>query len=215
MLYLIDRRREGARTPPIRRVIRPVDEKQRVAFDHLFDAAQQSGSNTLIDYNLPYPKSDFLNYLCDWRGLVVHGSPNPDLDVLQPIRKSGDDNEFGNRQQVFASPDAIWAMWFAILDKSKFKLTRNGCVRVGVGPGRIKYYHFELPKSNKDNRPFIEGTIYIARAEDFPDKRPYPLLDHFNAEIEEWGSTNPITPLARIKVTPEDFPYLDQVQFSL
>ena len=57
--------------------------------------------------------------------------------------------------------------------------------------------------------------MYITRAGDFPDKRPYPLLDHFNAEIEEWGSTNPITPLARIKVKPEDFPYLDQVQFNL
>jgi len=215
ILYLIDRHRDGATVPPIQRVIRPPDEKQRTAFDNLFDSAQQSGPNTLIDYDLPYPKSDFLNYLCDWRGLVLHGSPAHDLDVLQPVRKSGDDNEFGNRQQIFGSPDAIWAMWFAILDKSKFNLTRNGCVRVGVGPGRIKYYHFELPKSNKENRPFREGMMYITRAEDFPDKRPYPLLDYFNAEIEEWGSTNPITPLARIKVRPEDFPYLDQVQFNL
>jgi hypothetical protein len=215
VIYLINRRKEGATVPPIRRVIRPVDEKQRIAFDYLFDSAQQSGPNTLIDYNLPYPKSDFLNYLCDWRGLVVHGSPMHDLDTLQPIRKSGDSNEFGNRQQIFCSPDAMWAMWFAILDKSKYNLTRNGCVRVGLGAGRIKYYHFELPKSNRENIPFTEGMIYIARASDFPDKRPYPLLDHFNAEIEEWGSTNPITPLARIKVRPEDFPYLDQVQFSL
>lgn len=214
VLYSIERRKEGG-TPPIRRIIRPVEEEQRLAFDHLVDSAQQSGPNTLIDYNLPYPKSDFLNYLCDWRGYVLHGSPVHDLDVLQPIRKSGDNNEFGNRQQIFGSPDAIWAMWFAILDKSKFNRTSNGCVRVGLGAQRIKYYHFELPKSNKENFPFTQGMMYITRASDFPDKRPYPLLEYFNAEIEEWGSTNPITPLARIKVDPKDFPYLNQVQFCL
>lgn len=107
---------EGAAVAPIRRAVKPPDEKQRIAFDHLFDSAQERGPSTLIDYNLPCSKSDFLNYLCDWRGLVMHGSSLHDLDVLKPIRMSGDNNEFGNRQQIFASPDAMWAMWFAILD---------------------------------------------------------------------------------------------------
>ena len=57
--------------------------------------------------------------------------------------------------------------------------------------------------------------IYIARAEDFPEHHPYPLLDRFDAEIEEWGSATPVTPLARLPVKPEDFPYLDKVQFYL
>lgn len=215
ILYLINRRMEGATSAPIRRVIHPLEQEKRSAFDQLIDAALQRGPNTLIEYNLPYPKSEFLNYVCDWRGFVLHGSPMHDLYVLKPIRRSGDNNEFGNRQQIFGSPDAIWAMWFAILDKSKLNFTRNGCVRVGVGPHRVKYYHFELPKSSKQDYPFTEGMLYITRAEDFPDKRPYPLLDHFHAEIEEWGSTNPIIPIARIQVKPEDFPYLKQVQYNL
>lgn len=214
VIYLVNRRMEGG-TAPIRRVVRPVEEEKRSAFDQLFDSALRSGPNALIDYSLPYAKSDFLNYLCDWRGYVMHGSPLPDLDVLAPLRKSRDNNEFGNRQQIFGSPDAMWAMWFAILDKSKYNLTNNGCVRVGLGPQRVKYYHFELPKSNRENKPFTPGMIYIASTKDFPDKRPFPLLDHFSAEIEEWGSINPITPLARIKVKPEDFPYLDRVRFNL
>ncbi|HSL43263.1 MAG TPA: hypothetical protein VK897_07520, partial [Anaerolineales bacterium] len=112
-VYRIQRRRDGSAIGPIRRRILPVPEEKRIAFDRLLDSARDRGSNTLIDYNLPYPKSDFLNYLCDWRGFVMHGSPLQDLDVLQPIRQSRDNNEFGNRQQIFASPDAIWAMWFA------------------------------------------------------------------------------------------------------
>ena len=145
----------------------------------------------------------------------MHGSPLHDLDMLKPIRKSGDNNEFGNRQQIFGSPDAMWAMWFAILDKSKYNQTRNGCVRVGLGSGRIKYYHFELPKTNRENKPFAEGTLYVTRPSDFPDKRPFPLLDYLNAEVEEWGSVKPVSPLARIRVTPEEFPFLEQVQFNI
>ena len=44
------------------------------------------------------------------------------------------------RQQIFASPNAIWAMWFAILDKGKFNLTRNGSVSVGRGNRRRTFH---------------------------------------------------------------------------
>jgi len=154
IIYTINRRQDGAKIPPIRRRVKPAPREQSLAFDRMIDTALADGHNTLINYSLPYPKADFLNYLCDWRGFVAHGSPLHELDKLQPIRKSGDNNEFGNRQQIFCSPDAIWAMWFAI-------------------------------------------------------------LDWFDGEIEEWGSTQPITPLARIRVSPQDFPYLDKVQFRL
>jgi len=195
--------------------VRPVDETRKQAFDYLLDSALIGNPRVPIRYNLAYPKFEFLNYICDWRGFVVHGSSLADLAMLKPIRKSSDDNEFGNRQQIFASPDAIWAMWFAILDKTKCSLTRNGSVRIGRGKQRVKYYHFELPKANKADQPFAEGMIYITRAQDFPDKRPYPALNWFDAEIEEWGSTQPVTPLAKIRVAPRDFPYLDQVQYLL
>ena len=215
LIYLVNRRMEGAKVAPIRRKVARVDEARKQAFDRLLAGALASDPRIPMDYELPYPKSEFLNYVCDWRGYVAHGSPLHDLEVLQPIRKSSDKSEFGQRQQIFCSPDAMWAMWFAILDKDKFNLTRNGSVRVGRDGRRIKYYHFELPKINKENAPFTEGMIYIATAQDFPDKRPYPILDFFDGEIEEWGSAEPVKPLARMRVSPRDFPYLDKVQFSL
>lgn len=215
VLYSINRRMEGGRIPPIRRVVGPIDPERRQAFDMLFDSALANATLSPIGYNLPYPIADFLNYLCDWRGVVAHGSQLNDLEVLEPVRYSHDDNEFGNRQQIFCSPDANWAMWFAILDKNKYGGTRNGCVRVGLGAQRVKYYHFELPTSTKNDPPFANGTIYLAQASDFPDHRPYPLLDWFNAEVEEWGSIHPVKPLTKIRVTPQDFPYFDKVQFSL
>lgn len=209
------RQREGTKYPPIRRKVQLVNGVRKQMFDDLLEKALASDPRVPMEYDLPFPKAEFLNYICDWRGYVLHGSPLHDLDVLQPIRKSSDKSEFGNRQQIFCSPDANWAMWFAILEKGKFNQTRNGSLRVGRGDRRVKYYHFELPKRNQENPPFTEGMLYIARAEDFPDKRPFPILDWFDAEIEEWGSTHPVSPLARIRISPQDFPYLDQVQFSL
>ncbi len=211
--YRFERRKSPI--PPIRRYVHTLPADEQTLFDGLLDASMEMGSNHLIDYCLSYPKVDFLNYICDWRGYVAHGSLVQDLAVLEPIRYSQDSSEFGNRQQIFCSPDAVWAIWFAILEKSKCHLTENGCVRIGSGQKRIKYYHFELPASCKSDPPFTDGMIYIAHAADFPDRHHYPMLDWFDAEIEEWGSLNPVMPLVRLPVTPQDFPYLDMVQYRL
>jgi hypothetical protein len=213
LLYRIERR--GSPFPPLRRDVRPIPADKQAQFDGLLDASIKSGPNPLIDYQLPYPKIDFLNYVCDWRGFVAHGSQSQDLTILQPIRFSQDTSEFGNRQQIFCSPDGIWAVWFAILNKSKCHLTENGCIRIGSGLIRSKYYFFYLPASCQPDPPFSDGMIYITEASDFPSRDRYPMLDWVDGEVEQWGSVDPVTPLARLRVTPQDFPYLDQVQFRL
>jgi hypothetical protein len=211
---IINRRRGGPR-PPLRRVVRPVDEARRQAFDALLDEALAGDPQTPIHYNLPYPKSEFHTYVCDWRGVVAHGSPLKDLAVLEPVRKSHDSSEFGNRQQIFCSPDALWAMWFAILDKDLYRGTNNACIRSGSGNGRVKYYYFQLPVENKEDPPYTAGAVYLCRPEDFPDKHIIQPLPFFNAEVEQWGSAQPVKPLARIGVKPWDFPYLGHVQYCL
>ena len=213
LLYRIERR--GSPIAPIRRAIRSYSPDEQAAFDDLLDSTILGGPNSLIDYQLPYSKVDFLNYLCDWCGLVAHGSTIHNLSLLEPVRRSSDSSEFGNRKQIFCSPDGIWAIWFAILDKSKCHLTENGCVRIGSGKKRIKYYHFDLPTDCKNDPPFVNGMIYLADAKEFPYRHHYPMLDWLDAEIEEWGSVNPVSPIARLQVKPEDFPYLDKVQFRL
>ena len=110
--------RGGSPIPPIRRDLQPAPPEQQAAFDDLLDHALTQGPAAPLDYTLPYPRLDFLNYACDWRGYAAHGTPRTDLETLQPVRLSTDASEFGRRQQIFCSPDAIWAMWFAILDKS-------------------------------------------------------------------------------------------------
>lgn len=213
MIYRMNRRMYFA--SPLKRVVRAVPHVKRAAFDQVLDASLGRSPFASIDYRLPYPKAEFLNYVCDWKGYAVHGSPLTDLPFLSPVRRSVDITEFGNRQQVFCSPDAMWAMWFAILDKQRVQKTDNGCVCVGKGPGRVKFYHFDLPKDNAGAPPFADGMIYLVKAEDFPDRRTDPALDLLDAEVEEWGSTIQVIPLAKLRVTAEDFPYLNSVQYRL
>lgn len=214
LIYNLIRLGSGFRSPMLTRTIQIPTEEKRAAFDQLIDAAIENGSDLSVDYDLPYSKVDFLNYICDWRGLVAHGSPMHELNNLEPIRKSRDTTEFGNRTQIFCSPDAIWAMWFAILDKDKFSLTNNACIRIGSGARREKYYHFALPRNKKEEAPFAEGMLYICRAEDFPSRRVIPILKFLGGEVEEWGSEQPVQPLVKIKIAPSDFPFLNQVIFA-
>lgn len=214
VIYNLIRLGNGLRTPMLRRAVQPPAEEKRAAFDQLIETAIESGSDLPIRYDLPYPKVEFLNYICDWRGLVTHGSPMCELKTLEPIRKSHDSSEFGNRAQIFCSPDAIWAMWFAILDKEKYVSTNNACIRIGSGTRREKYYHFALPRNKKEEPPFTEGMLYICRVEDFPVRRVIPILNFLGGEVEEWGSEQPVQPLAKITVAPPDFPFLHQVEFA-
>lgn len=201
--------------PVIRRKVEIPSPEKRQAFDALLDQALANAPNSLIEYDLPDPKAEFLAYVCDWRGLVAHGTPRTDLETLEPIRLTSDRSEFGNRQQVFCSPDGLWALWFAILDKSQVWLTENGCLRLGSGEHRTKYYHFRLPRELQSEPPFTDGMIYFARPGDFPDHLIIPPLERLDAEVEEWGSITEVVPLARVAVSPADFPYLDRVEFIL
>ena len=106
LVYRIVRR--SAPIPPIRRVVRPYPKEMQAAFDDLLESALKQAPNHQIEYDLPYPKADFLNYACDWRGLVAHGSILTDLDVLEPVRLTKDIHEFGNRDHILGpSPCCI------------------------------------------------------------------------------------------------------------
>jgi len=216
LLFRLNRLKEGRRIALLHRRKLLPNVKTRMAFDALLEETLRGSPNALIEYSLPYPKTDFLNYLCDHCGYVAHGSPIPDLPMLEPIRYSSDITEFGNRKIIFSTPDAIWAMWFAILDKGRARSTSNACIRVGSQASQwVKYYHFNLPINMKDQFPFSEGTIYLAHSADFPERHFMQVLDFFGAEFEEWGSDKPVQPVARLRISPQDFPYLRKVEYNM
>lgn len=77
--------------------------------------------------------ADFLYFSVDKQEFLFHGSNQSNMDMLTPIIQ---ENYRGDEiRAVFASSDAIWAMFFAIIDRERYQGSlRNGSFLLS-GPG--------------------------------------------------------------------------------
>lgn len=184
-------------------------------FDALFEQARQQGPAAHIQYNLPYPRHLFLEYLVKTRGVLLHGSPLRGLDVLNPVRQSSDSSEFGNQAAIYATPDPIWAMFFAVLDKNKLHgVVSNGAVHLKGDDGSfLRRYFFCIDETSLRAGPWSTGAIYILPPEQFePDPTQLDYrIGSYTLQVTHWIYRGTLTPLAWIPVVPEDFPYLHKV----
>lgn len=190
--------------PIVREIVRPPD-LIREGYDSFADQILNGEGGDGLQPPGDWSKPELLNYLCDFRGFVAHGSNFGDFESLVPVPNPNRDiSEFGSRDYVFASPDALWAMWFAVLDRKVLHHgTANDCRPVERnGTAVAKSYWFAVDERDlKDgSRPLTNGFMYLLKGYDFP---------HHNAQ--EWGSAEPVKPLTVIPVTPMDFPFADAI----
>jgi hypothetical protein len=158
------------------------------AFDALLDATAPGG---WVDYDLPPPKWVFLHHLVR-RGFLLHGS------------NVGDIEEFRTRQTfdayqepidaVFASDDAIWPLYFAVVrrDGNTYGYI-NWCVHVGAE----SRYIFSIGRDAGADDAWTDGTIYVLPGDTFTRTR----------DSRELTSLVPVRPRARLRVEPHDFPF--------
>jgi hypothetical protein len=190
-----------------------LDPETRASFDALLSDTLEKGQGIEIDYNLPAPKWQFLCYLCDQKGLLAHGSGNPNIDEFEP-RQSDDIGEFGNRKAVYAASDAIWAMYFAIVDRDRYVTSlTNACATIVEYDGSIHgpYYFFSINADALPHNPWRQGTIYLLPRDTF-EHQGRQQFKGMTIEIAQWASLVPVTPLAKITVDPQDFPFLSQIR---
>src|SRR6478672_13184108 len=126
----------------------PMDTRPETlaAFARLYQEAVTPGSGAALDYPLAVPRWQFLCWLCDTQDIVLHGSGDPAIAEFEP-RQSNDIAEFGNRAAVYAASDALWAMYFAIVDRDRYVTSLvNACFRVVEADGRKTepYYFFSV-----------------------------------------------------------------------
>ena len=187
------------------------DDATRGAFDATWAAALQEDSPATIE-DLPAPTWQFLCHLADRHGLALHGSGDPDIHMFEP-RQPHDLTAFGNQRAVYAAGDGIWAMFFAIVDRPRVASIANACIRIGAQgqePGP-PHYVFSVSESALPSRPWRTGTVYVLPRDSFVQQAPMRLGD-VEAHIPHLASFEPVRPLARVRVAPEDFPFLDQVR---
>jgi hypothetical protein len=157
-------------------------------FDELL-AATSMGAE--IPYDLPQPKWVFLHHLVH-SGYLLHGSNERSIDRF---RTRATRDAHGNPiEAVFASDDAIWPLYFAVVRREgNAHGYINWCVHVR-GESR---YLFSIGRDPRAPEAWTDGTMYILPGDTF---QPTP-------ESRELVSLVPVQPRARLHVEPDDFPF--------
>jgi hypothetical protein len=177
------------------RVMRHPDLRAHAAaFDDLLARTPDGGEAA---YDLPQPKWWFLHHLVT-HGFLLHGSNERAIDEFR-TRPNFDAHNVRRVDAVFASDDAIWPIYFAVVNRPVAQSYINWCEHPGNGTSR---YLFSIGSDPWAPESWTTGTVYVLPAATFvptPDSR-------------ELTSTVPVRPRARLGVEPEDFPFKAQTR---
>ena len=172
-------------------------------------------SGAWIDQPLPVEKWQFLCWLAETKGLLLHGSNHPDITEFEPRTPNAkDDDDFSRQTAVLASSDGIWSMFYAILDRTNFKLRMlNGALRFERDNHELSEmrYYFSITNHVLPKRPWREGVMYVLPREGFVQQPRYQM-QNWTVDDPHWASLEPIKPLVKLLVKPEDFPFLSQIR---
>ena len=181
------------------------------------DAATESVFSAAADallagqaVSIPEPRLDFFRWLAENRPVVFHGSPRDDLTELSTERRSTDTTAWGNQQAVYASADPVWAIYFACLRRDRgFTGTKNGSMGEPGGPLYPRRYFFLHNHGSATPERFGPGSLYLLPPDTFVADKPLAgVLDTAHLVSHE-----PVRPLARLAVTPEDFPFRERIGY--
>ena len=159
---------------------------------------------------IPDRRLDFLRWLAENRPVAFHGSPRGDILELSTERKSRDATTWGNQQAVYASTDPVWAIYFACLRRDGgWTGTRNGSIARAGGPLYPRRYFFLHNRGSASPDRLGPGSLYLLPPDSFVADKPLSgVLD-----TAHLVSRTPVRPLARIDVTPDDFPFRDRIRY--
>ena len=186
-----------------------IDLQTRSDLDQLLARIKDAGTNTRIDYTLSIPKWQFLCYLSDKFGVVLHGTSDPNIQVFEP-RTSNDLSEFGAQTAVYAAGDGLWAMFYAILDRRRYPMVMsNACIRLVDKAGQISEprYVFSISQYALTKKPWRKGMIYLLPGDTFFNQ-PSLRFGPYEVRIPQLASLVPVKPFAQLEVAPKDFPFL-------
>jgi hypothetical protein len=188
------------------------DEAARIAFDELLNRTFGSGGCPAIQYTLPWPRWQFLCHIAGQHNIALHGSGDANIPLFEP-RQSNDLNEFGNQKAVYAASDGLWAMFFAVVDRGRVGSITNACVSLADEAGNIQgpYYVFSVSRTALPNQPWRTGTVYLLPRSTFTIQPPMPF-GPYQVHFAQLASLVPVQPLAKLTVTPQDFPFLAQIR---
>ncbi len=186
-----------------------LDDEKAAAFEKLWAEEVEGGDGRLLTYALDHRKHEFLRFLAERKPVVLHGSNLPDIERFEPRRHTLGGSASGSLRGVYACTDGIWPLYFAVVDRKNYPGSlRNGAMPIENEYGeKARLYYFSLDREElaREPGPWTDGTIYILPGETFSQTVQSGLLPL------EVVSEVPVRPLAKLAVTPEDFPFLHDV----
>jgi hypothetical protein len=185
----------------------------RHEFDQLLMEVKFAKENTLIQYRLPYPKWQFLCHVADHHAIALHGTGDGNISVFEP-RQANDLGDFGNQNAVYAAGDGLWPMYYAVVDRDRYRMSlTNACIRLTDKAGNVSEpkYVFSISQTALPQQPWRSGFVYLLPSETFTVQPSIPFGE-YEVQIPQLASPVSVTPLGRLEVTPEDFPFLSQIR---
>jgi hypothetical protein len=205
---------KAADLPVTRRLTAPAvsyDPEKQAAFQSLLDSIHAHSNGGRVDYTLPYPKHEFVQFVMAQDIIIFHGSNNRAIEEFTPVRASAelyDRHGRGNLAAVYGTHDGLWAMFFAVVHREKLRGSiRNGVMYVHHQTGeQLAVYNFSINQEQLPEKPWTGGALYFLPRERFERQ----MLTE-NSYANEWACHTPVKPLARLDLEPDDFPFLDEI----
>ena len=99
-------------------------------------------------------------------------------------------------------------MFFAVVDRARLRGSiRNGVLYFQNQDGdTLPVYNFSVNQEQLADKPWTEGALYLL------PRGPFIRLNLIEGVYaNEWASESEVRPLGKLRVQPEDFPFLDQI----
>ena len=177
-------------------------------FERVYAEQIKPTGHPVVDYRLPVPKWQVLCWLADTKTVLLHGSSAGDIEEFQP-RRPGDTAEFSGQHAVFGASDGIWALFFAVVERTVAGRLINACFSIDGQPE--SHYYFSIDADVLHNpRAFSSGWVYVLPRESFHRQPDDDFRGHLIVS-QQWASPKPVRPLAALRVEPVDFPFLEMV----
>ena len=196
----------GLEAPPLT-ITDVVEDRYR----ELLSQIEARPDGRILNADLPTPPATFVQWLMGRDAVIFHGSNATDIEEFQPVRASmelQDTGGRGNLGAVYGTHDGLWSLFFSVVDRQRLRGSiRNGVTRYGPTGRSIDLYHFSLHHECLDEAPFATGALYLLPRERFERLTFFPGGPVSN----EWACHEPVKPLARLMIDPEDFPFLAEI----
>jgi hypothetical protein len=173
-----------------------VDPVSRALFDGIV-ASALAGDGTVDVSNCPHALHQLLTYLVSERDYLLHGSNDSEIRVLEPRPARDLGTEL---RAVVACDDAIWPLFYAVVDREQIEAMFTNCLHVGRPPRLRRFYMFAIVADPAADETWTPGVVYALPRDGF--RREWG---------NEWMSERRVQPALRIPVKPEDFPLRESV----